>query len=163
MTTEAWLKSGLVGGTVTGLVALILMLPVPALNCCGYPLMWLFFAGTGVLTAQALPPHWRPRIVGGLAATAGLVASLISGLALVVSSVLQTIFFPDQIADLASRTLESLPPDIVGQLGEPGVLDAVVTPGRAAVSGGLCCGMNVVAGVVLAVLGGLVWSGMRRL
>jgi hypothetical protein len=163
MTTEAWLKSGLVGGTITSLIALILMLPVPALSCCGYPLMCLFFVGTGVLTAQALPPHWGPRIVGGLAATAGLVASLLSGLALVISSVLQTVFFPDQITDLASRTLESLPPDIAGRLGEPGVLDAVVTPGRAALSGGLCCGMNVIVGVALAVLGGLVWSAMRRL
>jgi hypothetical protein len=163
MTTEAWLKSGIIGGTVTGLIALILMLPVPALNCCGYPLMWAFFAGTGVLAAHSLPAHWGPRIVGGMAAAAGFVASFISGLALVLASVLQTVLFPEQVASLTTRAMESLPADLTGPLGDPATWDVVATPGSAAVSGSICCGANLIVGIVLAAVGGLVWNGLRRL
>jgi hypothetical protein len=163
MTAKAWLKSGLTGGAVAGLIALVLMLPVPALTCCGYPLIWLFLAGTGVLTAQSLPPNWSPRVVGGVSAAAGLVAALVSGLALVVSTVLQTIFFPDEVADLAARAIEGLPPQVASSLGDPSMLDLAVTPGSAAISGSLCCGMNLIVGVVVATVGGVVWSGLRRL
>jgi len=161
----SWIKAGLIGGAALSVIYVLYILSgyVPVLGiaiCCVLLLAYLLACGgTGALAAHWLP---APRDAGAGAGQGALAAGLAGLIGGVVNAIAMTILFSAMNwADLVSQ----IPPDVLDWLTSLGVttemLQAKPALYNALFGGGCCCGVGVIAAVVLGAAGGAIWAAAR--
>jgi hypothetical protein len=152
-----WLKAGLIGTIVLIVVVLAGLIPVVGVLCC---LSWpVVYAGVGMLAATFVPPRRDAGRAAGQGALAAALAALAGGLANTLLTVLQ--FTGVTSADVLSQ----LPPGFLEQFkqlgGDPTLIDRLISPAGALLTGGLCCGTMIVLAAVLGAIGGAVFAAIK--
>jgi hypothetical protein len=154
---QPWIKAGLIGAAFA-VVLDLLGLVSPLISCCAIVLIFLVYIGVGVLTA-----YWMPGATTGTAAgqgaLAGLVTGIVSGLVSLVLALVRTatVTSTDVLSQFTPQQLEQL-----RQAGiDPSTLAGLISGGAGPVAASLCCGADIVLGVVLALLGAVVYAAIR--
>jgi hypothetical protein len=154
---RSWVKAGLIGGAIAGVLNVLGLVPVVGLvTCC---LGILAYGGIGALAAYWMAP---PRQAGPAAGEGALAGGLAAAIAGTIYTLAQTVYGAVRGLD---ATLAQLGPDLVQALRDAGLAVENLPPGAwtfsLLLSGGLCCLGFIVAGAALGALGGLILAALR--
>jgi hypothetical protein len=154
-----WLKAGIVGAVVMVVLTLMTLVPVAGMLCCA--LWFVAYAVSGALAAHWMP---RPRIATQAAAQGAGAAAL----AAFAGGLVWTLISAVTMRGVDAAAVVSQMPDFYQQFIQqqgitPEMLQGYLSPGFAALAGGLCCGGQlIVAALVGAVAGAIVASVGRE-
>ena len=148
-------KAGLIGGAAVAIVALLGLIPV--CGCLGVPAQILIYLAAGGLAAHMMPPRRESGPAAGEGAIAGVITGLIGGL---IGMILAPIGLA--LSGGANQILSQLPPEALSAFRDAGIDPSIfLGTGSALGVGAVCCGVGIVAAVLLGALGGLIYAAVR--
>jgi hypothetical protein len=151
---SAWIKAGLVGGTVVALLNILSIIPCVGLIAC--LLGFLIYIGAGALAGYWMPPPRQPGTAAGQGALAGALAAIIGG---IVNTIIATIQLT--VTDTAA-ILSQMPQESLQQLEEMGMDPAIFTgPVAGLTAGSLCCLAGLIIAAILGAIGGAIFVAIR--
>jgi hypothetical protein len=158
---SSWLKAGLIGGAVLALLSILLTFlgQTLGLECAIELLTLLVFAGIGALAAYWMPPIRQAGPAAGQGALAAVLAQLIGGIVLTILSVIRTSFVD------TSAVISNLDPALLDSLVEMGldvqVVETMMGPAGAVLSGSLCCLGGLIFAAILGAVGGALFAAIK--
>ena len=157
---SSWLKAGLIGGAALALLSLLLAFAGSlGIECTLQLLTLMAFAGTGALAAYWMPPVRKPGPAAGQGAMAATVGQLIGGVVFTILTLIRS-FFIDTAA-----VISALDPELLDQMVEAGmdpeILETLVGPVGAVLSGSLCCVGGLIFAAILGAIAGAVLAALR--
>jgi len=157
---SSWLKAGLIGGAALALISLLLVFAGGlGLECTLELLTLLAFAGIGVLAAYWMPPVRKAGQAAGHGALAAVIAQLIGGVVFTILTLIRS-FFIDTAA-----LISTLDPELLDQMVaagmDPEILETLVGPVGAVLSGSMCCVGGLIFAAILGAIGGTLLAAIR--
>jgi hypothetical protein len=158
---SSWLKAGLIGGAVLALLSILLTFlgQTLGLECAIELLTLLVFAGIGALAAYWMPPIRQAGPAAGQGALAAVLAQLIGGIVLTILSVIRASFVE------TSAVISNLDPALLDSLVEMGldvqVVETMMGPAGAVLSGSLCCLGGLIFAAILGAVGGALFAAIK--
>lgn len=158
---SSWLKAGLIGGAVLAFIGLLLTFFGQSVGLgCGFTLLALLaFAGTGALTAYWMPPIREAGRAAGQGAGAAVLAQAIGGIAFTIFGFIQT-----SLVDTAD-VISTIDPALLDQMVEMGVdvqvLESMLGPAGALLSGSFCCVGGLIFAAILGAVGGALYAAIK--
>jgi hypothetical protein len=158
---SSWLKAGLIGGAVLALLSILLTFlgQTLGLECAIELLTLLVFAGIGALAAYWMPPIRQAGPAAGQGALAAVLAQLIGGIVLTILSVIRASFVD------TSAVISNLDPALLDSLVEMGldvqVVETMMGPAGAVLSGSLCCLGGLIFAAILGAVGGALFAAIK--
>lgn len=154
---SAWLKAGLIGAAVVGVLNLLGLIPCVGVVACGLAI--LSYAGIGALAAYYMPPMRDTGRAAGFGALAALIAGLVGGLVNMV-----VVFVQSSSLDSA-QILSQIPAEMLQQLEASGadmsILDTFAGPVGALIGGSICCVGSLILAAILGAVGGAVFAAIK--
>lgn len=158
-----WLKAGLIGGAVLGVLTILQSLGTffpqasSVISCCTCILYLLAYPGVGVLAAYWLTP---PRTAGE-GAKEGALAGVIAGAVDAAVTFIMALITGAAGAQQAQQALQQMPPEVLQGLEEMGLKGLFSPAGFAAMScvGGIC---GLLWAVAMGAVGGAILAAVKR-